>query len=121
MRFNAVATAVSAAFLAGNVYADDAQKVVKDESSSSTAPTPTFTVSFPSKQGFQRPFSPTFPLVSCFRKRTIDSSGSIVSLRSKDVYIFSPNSLIPTLFALCFANSLLISFFYFFTAYSPLL
>lgn len=54
MRFNVAAAAASAAFLAGTVSADDAQKVLKDESSS-TAPEaatavspveiPTFTVS----------------------------------------------------------------------------
>jgi hypothetical protein len=51
MRINAV---LSAALLAGSVYADDAQKVLSDESSSTTvesstvAPNmPTFTVSSP--------------------------------------------------------------------------
>ena len=54
MRFNTVAAAVSAALLAGHASADDAQKVLKEESSStveaaasSVAPElPTFTVSF---------------------------------------------------------------------------
>jgi hypothetical protein len=52
MKFNLAAAAAGAAFLAGSVYADDAQKVVEEsstssvaESSSSVAPEmPTFTV-----------------------------------------------------------------------------
>lgn len=54
MRFNVAAAAASAALLAGGVSADDAQKVLKDESSSTVAEAatsvspvklPTFTVS----------------------------------------------------------------------------
>ena len=46
MKFNAVAAAVGAALLAGSAYADDAQKVIKDEASAAEpVPTPTFTVS----------------------------------------------------------------------------
>ncbi len=55
MRFQAVTAVVGAAFLAGTAYADDAQKVIKDESStaaeaatSASPPLATFTVSFPS-------------------------------------------------------------------------
>jgi len=51
MKFNAVSAALGAALLAGSAVADEAQKVVKDESSSaessSTSPQlPTFTVQF---------------------------------------------------------------------------
>lgn len=56
MKFNAVAAAVGAAMLAGTAYADDAQKVLKEEVSSSSAAEsstvapemPTFTVRFSS-------------------------------------------------------------------------
>lgn len=52
MKFNAVAAAVGAALLAGNVYADaeEAQKVIQDdaaEASTVAPPIATFTVSSP--------------------------------------------------------------------------
>ena len=89
MKFNAVSAALGAALLAGSAVADEAQKVVKDESSSaessSTSPQlPTFTVQF---FFFPPPYSSS-PSASCNPNR-----GRLVPGRAAEKY--GPHTLVP--------------------------